>query len=415
MLCSPRTQHSRSRSPARVLSPLAGGVALLLGVVLAVPANAALSDTLHPFASVVYSHEDNLLRLPDDTPGFAGPRSDNLRQAVVGVSLERPISRQLLTAEAKVSRVSFDHYQALDYNGKDLSAAWKWHLFDKLDGTIGASYGETLTPFTDFHSSERNLRTSRGEYANANWLFLPSWQVHAGFIRNKFSYDLTSQRGNDRTEDAADAGIDFLASSGSRVGLLGRHLKGRYTNPLNVGNFVVDNGYTQDEVKANIYWHFSGTTQVQALAGWAKRKHANSDNRNSSGANGRVTVFWQPLGKLRFVAAGWREFAAVESTVLSNSLNKGGSLNATWAAAAKVSVDAGLRRESRDFSAANGIQLPGDASDSIRRASLGLTYVPQQFLQLGVSAFQEKRTGNALIGSGSYRANGMSVTATAQF
>ena len=98
--------------PAHPLLPLAA----LIGAALASPAQAVISDTIHPFVSATYSYEDNLLRLPDGVVGLQG-RSDTLTELQAGLLFERPIGRQRLTAQAKVSRVSFDHYDQLNYNG----------------------------------------------------------------------------------------------------------------------------------------------------------------------------------------------------------------------------------------------------------------------------------------------------------
>jgi exopolysaccharide biosynthesis operon protein EpsL len=408
---SPRVPRIATRPAPRTA---ASALALCLGALYAGAASAALSDTIHPFASVVYSHDDNLLRLAD-TAANDGPRGDTMRQSQVGVLLERPIGRQLLTASAKVSRVSFSHYDQLNYNGKDLVGALQWHLFEKLDGHLGASYAQTLTPFTDYHVSERNLRVQRREYVDATWRVLPSWQLRSGFTRDKYAYDVAAQRYNDRVEDWREFGVDYLASSGSRVGLVARHLSGRYPNQRSLAGVTLDGGYSQDELKANIYWGLGGTTQVQVLAGWARREHKFYSQRDSNGLNGRVTAYWRPLGRVRFTLAGWREFAAVESTIVNSSLNKGASLAATWDASAKIKVDASLRSERRNFGTLNGIVLPGDPTDSLRNATVGLTYTPLSVLQLGVSAFHESRSGSPFIGSGSYRANGVSLNATAQF
>jgi hypothetical protein len=156
-------------------------------------------------------------------------------------------------------------------------------------------------------------------------------------------------------------------------------------------------------------------TQLQLLAGWAKREHTFFTSRDSSGANGRITALWQPLGKVHLTAMAWREFRAVESDLVNNSLNKGASLSGTWDVTAKIRADAQYRHEKRDFSEATGIVLPGGANDTTRYAGAGLTYLPQSFLQLNASLYHEKRTGSPLVGTGSYKANGASLSLTAQF
>jgi exopolysaccharide biosynthesis operon protein EpsL len=389
-------------------------LALLIGSLVAGRAGAAISDTIQPFAALAYSYEDNLLRLPDDAPTLYG-RSDSLTQLQAGFALDRPIGQQELTAQAKLSKVTFDHYDQLNYTGKDLSAALQWHLLTHVDGHVGGGYSQTLTPFTDFHSSELNLRTTRNEYADANWRFHPSWQVHAGYTRYQFSYGLPIEDINNRTEATSEVGIDYLTPDGSRIGLVARRLTGIYNNPQVFDGLALDDGYHQNEVKANVYWNLTGTTQLQALVGWARREHNVFTDRDTSGLDGRITAMWQPLGRVKFTLAAWREFAAVESILVNNSLNKGESLGATWEATAKIKVDASVKHESRDFSEATGVVLPGDAKDSGHNLNLGLTYSALQSVQLGVSAYREVRSGNGIIDSGSYTANGMSVSITGQF
>ena len=128
---------------------------------------AALSDTIFPFLATSYSYDDNLLRLDDNVPGYNGPRSDTSRQIQAGFLVNRPIGRQVLTGQAKWSRVSFQHFDQFNYSGKDFLADLEWHLGNHLDGHAGALYSQTLTPFSDFQSTERNLRTRQREYGMA--------------------------------------------------------------------------------------------------------------------------------------------------------------------------------------------------------------------------------------------------------
>jgi len=388
---------------------LAGGAACCL------PASAAISDTISPFISTSYSYDDNLFRIDDKAPGFDGQRSDTSRQVQAGFLINRPIGRQLLTGQVKWSRVYFDHFDQLDYTGKDYLADLEWHIANHLEGHVGASYSQTLTPFSDLQSTGRNLRTIRREYVNGGWRFHPSWRVRGGFARDKYTYDAIAQKFSERQEDAYELGLDYLPASESRIGIQLRHLKGTYPNRASLAAFGIEQGYEQDEVKANIYWRFSGVTQVQLLGGWVKRKNDLFSGRDSSGANGRVTVYWAPLGKVRFTGSVWHEFAAVENSLITSSLNNGASLAAAWDISAKVRMDAQVRREKRDFSAASGLVLPNDVSDTTRTSSIGLTYAPRPNIQLGINAFQDTRKGAPIINTGSYRAKGASLSASIQF
>lgn len=375
---------------------------------------AEISDTIHPFVVIGYTYDDNLLRLAKEASGFT-QMSDRMTQSQAGVIIDRPLGRQRLNATAKVSRVTFDHYDQFDYNGKDLKADLAWELGNRFSGNLGGSYNQTLTPFSDYNTSQRNLRTSRREYVNGAWRLHPSWQVRGGYTRNRYEYELLVQRVNNRNENVAEAGADYLAPSGSRVGLVARQVKGEYLYPRIISGVILGSDYTQDELKANINWRFSGVTTIQVLAGYAKRKYESSSNRDSSGANGRASVIWAPLGKVKFTGELWREFAAVESVVVTNSLNKGASVGATWDISAKVQANANVRHEKRQFEQLPTSTFTGETSDKLNSMQLGLTYAPTLGSQLGVTAFREQRNGSPLAGTNDYRANGISINASVQF
>ncbi|GJI91814.1 hypothetical protein RugamoR1_49770 [Rugamonas sp. R1(2021)] len=387
---------------------------LVVGAAFSSPAQAALSDTIHPFAAIGYTHDDNLLRL-EDGQQVDGMRSDNVRQLQAGFTFERPVGRQMFVGSAKASRVSFDHFSQLDYSGEDLQATWNWVLGNQLTGHLGATYSQTIAPFSDFHTNQRNLKTQKHGFYDINWLFQPHWQVHAGYIKDTFDYDLASQRFNNRTEKATDAGFDFLAGTGSTVGLVARRLTGNYPDAVRQGTFVQESGYTQDELKLKVLWRVSDVTQLQFLGGRVKRRHEQSVEHDSSGTNARVTAQWAPRERLRFNAAAWREFTAVESSVLNYALGKGASVSAAWDVSAKIRLDAQLRREKRDFTGLIASVLPVSYNDKTSAASVGATYAPTQSSQLGVTYAHDKRDPSNRLFSSGYRSSSVSLNASIQF
>lgn len=373
-----------------------------------------MSDTIHPFAAVTYSYDSNLLRLPDNPPGVDIEQSDNLKAVVAGVSFERPVGRQLFTGSARVSRVTFDRYQELDYNGKDANINWQWVWGNHLSGNIGGSYSQTLTPFSDFHDSERNLRVQRSQYAEGAWRFLSSWQVRGRVNHDEFTYDLASQRYLDRIENTSVLGFDYLGANGSTIGLQASKLRGNYPNPLSFGQFVFDQGYTQEQLQLKVLWHYSDVSQVEFLGGRARRKHTQFTERDASGTNGRVTAYWMPLASVRFNGSAWREFAAFEGGTASYSLNKGVSVGAVWNVTAKIQAEAKCRVERRTFPGLIGAGEPLDGQDSSRTGTLSVTYLPTSTIQLILSGTHDVRSASSFISSG-YRSNGASLTASAQF
>lgn len=374
-------------------------------------AHAELSDTIHPFIQTSITHDDNMLR-QTEVPGQTGDLSDTSRAVTGGVLFERPISRQLISGHAMFTRVNYNRFSEFDYTGKDALVDWGWQLGNQLQGHLGSSYVQTLTPFVDTNVNERSLRTRRKNYGELNWLLTPSWQLHTGYTRYDAKYDLPVQRLNNRTDSSSEAGFDYLAPSGSKAGLLVRRVRVEYDQaPL----FGPSNDYDQSEIKANVLWLVSGQTKISVLAGWAKRDYSAASKSDNSGANGRISGEYTPTGQLRLSAELWREFQALDGGLIGSSLNKGGSVAAAWAATAKISVNARVRRENRAFDTVNGIVAADGLSDNTTSASLGLNYTPLNRVTLGLDVFRDKRAGNPVAGSRSYEAKGVSVNANVQF
>jgi len=385
---------------------------LLGGILLSVPAHAALNDTFHPFVGVSYSYDSNLFR-QSDIPGQDLVESDRTRQVFAGIEVDKPFGRQRFTGSARLSKVTFDRFSQLDYDAKDVSGTLFWQLGNHLDGTLGGSYSSSLTSFTDFIGTERNVRVQRGEFADGGWRFHPSWRVRGRVSRDKTEFDLPTQSYLNRTDDSTELGLDYLGVTGSTVGLQVRHLKGSYPNLQNFNGFVLHQDYTQDDVKLKVFWKFSEANQLQFLGGRAKREHELGRGRSSSGTNARLTDTWAVTPSVVLVSTVWREFAAFEGSSASYSLNKGASANARWSVTSKVQATAELRYLHRDFAgfATQPAVFPDDRS---RFASLGLNYSPKNNIMLGLSVNHDVRDSNASF-SRAYRSNGALFSANIEF
>jgi exopolysaccharide biosynthesis operon protein EpsL len=396
-------------------SPRVRSLALPVCFAFAVPASAGPGDALHAVGSLLYGHDDNLLRVPDGSPGFDNRRDDSWWTREAGVVFDKTYGRQRIAAVAKLSKSDFDHFKQLNYDGKDLQANWYWQLGNRLEGKAGASYQQVLAPYTDFFSSERNLRKTRSSYLDGSWRFHAAWAARAGFQRDKYTYDAASQRFNDRTEDASELELDYLARSDSTVGLVVRRIKGKYPFARPVGPFQVDDDFTQDEIKLRVKWNATGATVVDALVGQTRRKQPSYGSGTTSGVAGKIKATYQPHGKLTYTAAIWRDFAPLESTVVSTTLNKGASAGVQWDATAKIKVNADINAERRSYEARSG-SVPADAlRDSLRTASLRATWAPRPTLQVAAGVARQARSGAAALGTGSFTSNSMTLSASVQF
>jgi exopolysaccharide biosynthesis operon protein EpsL len=387
---------------------------LLIAALCGAPASAAPSDALHPYAGLGYGYDDNLFRVPEGFPAFDNRLGDSWYQLDAGLLFDHTYSRQRLSGQAKVSKVKFNHFQQLDYDGYDLAGTWNWQLGNHLDGKLGAIYNQSLASYTDLRSDQRNLRRQRSAFFDGGWRLHPSYRLHAGASTDKYSYDLADQRANDRTEDAYEVGADYLPASGSEIGLVLRKVKGKYPNRRPVGQQLVNDDYDQDEFKARVLWIAGGSTTVQALGGWVKRRQRSLGD-DTSGFNGRISAAYKRSGALSYNAALWRDFAPIESTILNYTLNKGASVGAAWELSAKATLDASAVYERRAYNA-RLLNIPGsDLKDSIRSANLRATWKPRQSVQVSATLARQSRSGSVFLGSGNFTSNSIMLNLNAQF
>ena len=405
--------------PARATCPRISRLSLALAIaaLYSGSAGAAPEDAFRPYASVGYSYDDNLFRLADSNPGYDNTRADRSTQVQAGLSFKKTYGRQDISLQAQVSRVTFDHFGQLDYNGKDVLGEWGWHLGNHLAGTAGVHYSEVLAPFTDVTTRDRNLRVQRHEYATAGWTFHPSWMVRGAVTHDRYTYDLLAQRYNDHDGDGVEAGLDYLAASGSTLGLQLNKSRYRYDQLRNVNGTLVDPGTDQDDVAVKAFWRVTGVTNVQFLGGWSRRTHAFQAERDSSGANAVIKAVTL-VSKLQLDASVWRQFQGLDNNLVSYGLNTGVGVNGVWAISSKLRAEGHARVERRNF---RGLLVPVpaglDFSDSTHTFSGGLSYDVLPSVQLTTSLYKESRHGLAalLFGNGSYHAKGISFNANLQY
>jgi hypothetical protein len=168
-------------------------------------------------------------------------------------------------------------------------------------------------------------------------------------------------------------------------------------------------------VKARIRWLASGITTVEALAGWARRKQPSLDDGSTSGVNGRISAEHTPRGKIKYNAALWRDFAPIESTIVSYSLNNGASIGATWEPRARVKLEAEAIYERRKYNARFALPGTGDPNDALRTANLRATWSPRQSVQVLATYAYQARTASEVLDQGKFRSNSVSFNVSAQF
>jgi hypothetical protein len=179
--------------------------------------------------------------------------------------------------------------------------------------------------------------------------------------------------------------------------------------------FMFNDDFSQDELKVRVKYNASGATGVDALIGYTQRKQPAFGAGTTSGAAGRVNLSYQPHGKTVFTASAWRDFAPLESTLVSYTLNNGAALGAQWNATAKIRVNADFSAERRNYNPRVSFAGDTDLRDSIRNGSLRATWMPHDGVQVMLGAARQSRSGSVVLGTGSFRSNSVTLSASAQF
>jgi exopolysaccharide biosynthesis operon protein EpsL len=361
-------------------------------------------DVVTPYVGFGIDYDSNVLRLQDTATANAmglGGLSDTVRHGEFGLAIDKTISRQRVTANLSATKVNYDRFAALDHIDKNASVNWNWKAGEHVEGNAGVNYSQGLTPFVDFHLLEPNIRTQASEYVDGSWLLDPSWRVRGGVTHTKLWYDLASQQPGNNTQNQTEVGLDYLARSGSTIGLQARHIRADFPIPEVDNGVTVLNGYDQNELKAKIDWLITGKTRLHFLGGYVTRKQDQFAQRNFSGMNARFAADWSPTGQVDVSAAVWREIGAVDDLSTVYSLNRGASLAANWKYSAKINLIAQANYVKRDFSqsSANGT-LGGSTAqnDALRNTGLTMIYYPTDKWEVRLSGVRSTQTANALSG-----------------
>lgn len=346
-------------------------------------------NEVNPFVAIEYGNNSNLLGLPNTASaqaiGAGNTLSDTWQKWQAGISLDEKIGLQELLFEADVAKVDFNRLQQLDHDDKNASLDWNWHAGPHLSGQLGFTYENDLTPYIDFHQLALNMRTQSSEYMKLAWMLAPDWRISGGFTNYHLDYQLPAEQSIDRTEGRSTLGVDYLAASGSSVGVQYQHVSAYFPNPELSNGIPIDNNYAQDEAKLKIDWLASAITQVHFLGGWVRRDYDSDTSRDFSGPNWHFTADWLPFSHVTLTGEIWREIDSVDYLTAAYSLNHGIGFGAKWDASDKMKFEGKYQYIRENFGATQSSSLYPTypfLSENVRILNLMGTYDLTRKLQL---------------------------------
>lgn len=364
------------------------------------------SDAVEAYADASYSYDDNIFRLPD-VARVGEPTSDESWKREVGVTVDKIISHQHFTGNLDAYKVTFDRFNQIDYTGKDAVANWNWGIFSDLSGDIGSTYTQSLTPYSQFHTEQLNLRTERRNYFDESWLMTPRWALRAAISEDRLTYDLDSEQPLNRVQHIHNIGLDYLSPLGNKAGITLQHERDDFPVLQNIGPFAVDNSYTEDEVLTDVDYTYSPTMHFHMTAGWLRWKFDEFSQRDISGATAALNLYWTPTPKSTVTTTIWHGVSATQELTVNYSVNEGMSVGPVWNVSDKVQAGGSLRAERLDY--ANSTNLgPGQAPqriDIMRDVSASLVYTPERRVQITLVMYADRL--NSTVAINQYRDHGL--------
>ena len=324
-----------------------------------------------------------------------------------GAIFDKKISRQQLSANGNWSYNRYEKFSQINNKALDVSGNWNWLLGNQLEGNMGASFVRGQAPFL-FQPGIKNIRSEQKEYFDFAWRFHSNWRLHGDYTHFKFKSNNPRLRFQNRQEDIFGTGFDYLAKSGSSVGIHYRNIQGKFTTPIQTTEgFFSESNYDQNEVKGKINWILSGKSRVEFLGGWVERNNPSFTSSGFNGFNARLKYSWKPTSKTEITLAGWRETVAIQSLNANFSLNTGTSISPIWNLTEKIKLSgyfSYLSQKTDRFLRFAANQTSIGNNNKIITASMELSYTPYYGVEISASAYHNSLSTNALLGG--FNANG---------
>jgi exopolysaccharide biosynthesis operon protein EpsL len=384
---------------------------LTCAVALVVDATWALDgNTLRPFVSASYYHDNNLFRLNEgESP--ATPRAENYTLYQAGLNVDWKPGRQQFLLNAVKTLIRYDRNSYLDFDGDDIQGTWNWRLGNRLSGKLATSQSTSQSSFDDLGIVNNSVDRER-LYGRAEWEFNPRWRIGGGVEITDNTNSAASQISQNFEQDSYDLVLTYITPKGSAFRAQLRRTKADYpvmqvlSSSLLLAD-MADNSFDQAEYLLGGDWRLSGKLALRGQAGWSEREYRNelrgtqgfiatlAERPDFSGFTARVTGDWFPTVKTLVSATLYQELGGSSDINASSVLRRGVKLDGVWLVREKWRMNTSLKFENRDYRGDPGT-VPGltRRNDDTLGGSLSLSYAPTRILKVDAGLQGGRRDSN---------------------
>lgn len=348
----------------------------------------AQTDDTTPFyvgGSVGVSHVSNVFRQA------SANNSDTVVSTGLLAGVDQRFGRQHLTVDGVLQHNRYSTNSELNNQSHTLRTALAWQTVGHLSGTLSASSSQSLADFNIGGGVnpifKKNTERS-DEYAALVRLGMATrYSIEGGLTHKRRSFSATEYDRFIYRQDTGQLGIYATPGGNVKLGLVGRHTKGK--NPrypvffLGIPVGVAPNDYARDDIDFTTQWSTGGSSTLNTRLSRSRLKHSLESLRDFSGTTGAVGWNWQPTGKIRLGVQYSRDTGQETATSVGdvNRIYSNWRINGDYALTGKISLNANVSRNRGSRAADSGIALT-DAFNSDKAYGIGLRWAYSRGLSL---------------------------------
>lgn len=340
-------------------------------------------DAFTPYASLRYTYDSNIYRLPDKAPDI-GDREDNLLTLAVGAKSKIESGQQRYEVSAEVNHTLFEAHDDLDYTGGHALAFWKWATPGGATGNLGYTFQRTLRDFANQNGIERvkDLRTEHR--LDADGTFSLGGPFRLG-VRGQFAdiaFDPTDRLDLQRTLVGLNFG--YASTAGSIIGLDAELVQGRYdVNPRA--------DFDEITVGPTLEWRPTERTQVDGRIGYTKRDNKSATRADYDAGTGEVALKFNNQAGRRFTARVYRDINNIGDETAEYALITGVSVEPEWQLTGAVNLRMRAAYEQRDFQAT---EEATDRKDDVVAAGVFVDWNVRRNVAVTFGGDMQRRSSN---------------------
>lgn len=191
-----------------------------------------------------------------------------------------------------------------------------------------------------------------------------------------------------------EAGVNYVAGSGSSITVTRRANRGDYLNREIDAATLFDNRFRERESELKAFWIVSGNSTLNGRLTRIERRHEHFAQRDFSGRIGEFGYAWTPTGKLRLNFSAKRNIAPFLGAGSSYSVSDALSFTPAWQVSAGTAVHMSFDRTEQDFPGSVNPALGPSRSDKLHGMELGISWSPLRNASVSASLRRDLRSSN---------------------